>query len=210
MDRQLIAKTWVHFGLTDLYFAFDSDGVAFSDNVLFSEIMGMEKFIKAVLLFNLHHEYERLTQTDAKKRIDELAKRMGHNFEKMLKDLLPFMSDDIDRISKTDFDGYIGSDLIQAVRAGYMETRYPVPELISDKFPINEISINDTEITHDPLWSSGITKFIYAVCNACYAWLLQHIDFNDLINQHCQFLAHKESFQRFNNLFWEKRCKTNM
>jgi hypothetical protein len=36
MDRQLVAKTWVNYGLTDLFFAFDSDDDAFSDNVLFS------------------------------------------------------------------------------------------------------------------------------------------------------------------------------
>lgn len=205
MNRQLVAKTWVNYGLTDLYFAFDSDENAFSDNVLFSEIMGLEKFVKAVLIFHLHQEYEGMTRTDAKKRINELAKGMGHDFKKMLKDLAHFMADDIARIKKTNFDGYSGSDLIRAVCAGYMETRYPVPTPISDTF-----SIKGTKLKHDPLWSSGITKFIYAVCNACFASLSQDIDFTDLVSQYCQRFGHKESFRRFNNLFWEKRCKTDI
>lgn len=200
MDRQLVAKTWVNYGLTDLYFAFDSDDDAFSDNVLFSEIMGLEKFAKAVLLFHQHQEYEGMTRPAAKKKIDELAKGMGHNFKEMLKQLSHFMADDIARIKKTDFDGYTGSELIRAVSAGYMETRYPVPAPISNSFPIK-----GTKLKHDPLWSSGVTKFIYAVCNACFASLALDIDFTDLTNQYSRKFSHKESFRRFNNLFWERK-----
>ena len=205
MDRREVAKTWINYGLTDLYFAFDSDDNAFSDNVLFSEIMGLEKFIKAVLLFHLHQEYEGIARADAKKKIDELARGMGHDFRDMLKKLSHFMADDIARIKKTDFDGYSGSDLIRAVCAGYMETRYPVPRPISDTFPIK-----GTKLKHDPLWSSGITKFIYAVCNACFASLSSNIDFTDLTDQFSRKFSHKESFRRFNNLFWEKRCKPSI
>lgn len=205
LDRQLVAKTWVNYGLTDLYFAFDSDDDAFSDNVVFSEIMGLEKFAKAVLLFHLHQEFEGMTPPDAKKKINELAKRMGHNFENMMKELSNFMFDDIARIKKTDFDGYSGSDLIGVIYAGYMETRYPVPTPISDSF-----TIEGTNLKHDPLWSSGITKFIYAVCNSCFASLSSDIDFTDLTNQFSQKFSHKESFRRFNNLFWEKRCKPDI
>jgi hypothetical protein len=220
MDRQLVAKTWINYGLTDLYFAFDSDDDAFSDNVLFSEIMGLEKFLKAVLLFHLHREYESLTYQDAKEKINNLAKsnKMSHNFEAMFSELSKFVPDNVARIMESDFDGYIGSELIKAVYAGYMETRYPVPVAISDSFPIAiETSINDVEefipvhdsgateysvFTHDPLWSSGITKFIYAVCNVCFASLASEIDFTDLTNQFSQRFSHKESFRRFNNLFW--------
>jgi len=205
MDRQLVAKTWVNYGLIDLYFAFDSDDDAFSDNALFSEIMGMEKFAKAVLLFHHHQEYEGMTRTDAKKRINNLAQGMGHDLKKMLKELSHFMADDIARIKNANFDGYSGSDLIRAVCAGYMETRYPVPTPISDTFPIK-----GSKLKHDPLWSSGITKFIYAVCNACFASLSLDIDFTDLVNQYSQKFSHKESFRRFNNLFWENRCKLDI
>jgi len=205
MDRQLVAKTWVNYALTDLYFAFDSDDDAFSDNVVFSEIMGLEKFAKAVLLFHRHQEYEGMTPLDAKKKINELAKRMGHDFKNMMKELSNFMSDDIARIEITAFDGYSGSELIGAVCAGYMETRYPVPTPISNSFPIE-----GTNLKHDPLWSSGITKFIYAVCNACFASLSSSIDFTDLTSQFSRKFSHKESFRRFNNLFWEKRCKPDI
>ena len=202
MDRQVVAKTWINYGLTDLYFAFDSDDDAFSDNVLFSDIMGLEKFIKAVLLFHLHQEYEGIARADSKKKINKLAKGMGHDFNKMIEELSRFAADDIDQIKKTNFDGYSGCDLILAVYAGYMETRYPVPTSISDAFPIE-----GTDLKHDPLWSSGITKFIYAVCNACFVSLSVDIDFTDMLTQFYQKFGHKESFRRFNNLFWEKRCR---
>jgi hypothetical protein len=183
MDRQLVAKTWINYGLTDLYFAFDSDD-------------------------------------DAKKKINDLAKsrEMGHNFKAMFAELSKFIPDNVARIMETNFDGYIGSELIKAVYAGYMETRYPVPIPISVSFPIavenNIIDVEEfipvhepgtieySEFTHDPLWSSGITKFIYAVCNVCFASLASKIDFTDLINQFSQRFSHKESLLRFNNLFW--------
>lgn len=205
MDRELVAKTWLNYGLNDLYFAFDNDDLVFSDNALFSEIMGLEKFMKAVLLFHLHQEYQKMKKADAKKKIDKLAKEMGHDFKKMLKKLTQLGVDDIKTIKKADFDGYTGSDLVRAVFAGYMETRYPMPRPISETF-----RIKGTNFNRDPLWSSGITKFIYAICNACFVSLSLHIDFNDLLKQFHQRFNHKESFQRFNNLFWEPRCKPDL
>lgn len=202
MDRQRVARTWIYRGLCDLYFAFDNDDVAFEDNARFSEIMGLEKFLKAVLLFHRHHEYEGKSQSAARIKLNELAMQLGHDFKGMMKEFSALGVRDIDRIKREDFDGYRGSDLIRAVGAGYMETRYPVPRPVSDTFPIK-----GTGITHDPLSSSGITKFIYAMCNACFNQLAQHVDFSDMRQQFQETFQHRESFPRFNNLFWESRCK---
>ena len=205
MDRQRVAKTWVFRGLCDLLFAFDSDDVSFEDNARFSEIMGLEKFLKAVLLFHRHQEYEGLSEYDAKAKLNALAMKLGHDFKGMMKDLSGLGLCDIGRIERKDFDGYLGTDLIRAVGAGYMETRYPVPRPISDTFPIQ-----GTGFTHDPLSSSGITKYIYAVCNACFHALSAQIDFADLRKQFRERFEHRESFGRFNNLFWETRCREDL
>jgi len=202
MNRERVAKTWLFRGLSDLFFAFDSDDVAFEDNARFSEIMGLEKFLKAVLLHQRHAEYETLSRDEARLKLNKMAMDLGHKFELMLKRLADGGLRDIEKIRRTEFDGYEGDKLIHAVEKGYMETRYPVPTPVSDKFPIG-----NTGLTHDPLSSSGITKFIYAVCNACFYELSQTVNLTDMLNQFRDMYQHRESFARFNNLFWEARCK---
>jgi hypothetical protein len=201
MDPQLVAKTWVYDGLCDLYFGFDKEDKGFEGNARFSEIMGLEKFLKAALLFHFHGRYEGLPQPEAKKMLNKLAKKYGHDFKKMMGELSKIGLNDIDQIKKEDFDGYSGSALICAVTAGYMETRYPVPKPISDEFPIGERGC-----TRDPLSSSGIRKFIHAVCNACFHMLSEYVDFKDVRERFRETFSDKESFRRFNNLFWEPKC----
>lgn len=202
MDRERVAKTWLFRGLSDLFFAFDSDNPAFEDNARFSEIMGLEKFLKAVLLYQRHAEYEALTLDEARQRLNKMAMDYGHKFNVMLKALTDAGVRDIAQIRRNDYDGYEGDKLVHAVEKGYMETRYPVPTPVSDKFPIG-----NTGFTHDPLSSSGITRFIYAICNACFHELSQKVDFTDMLNQFRETFQHRKSFSRFDNSFWEARCK---
>jgi len=114
-------------------------------------------------------------------------------------------SGDIETLMKGNFDGYQGDDLIMAIRAGYIETRYPSPTDVSDNFPIE-----GTDLYWNPLSSSGITKFIYAVCNLSYHRLTEHIDFSDVLNRFKERFGHRESFRRFNNLFWDPRSKVSL
>lgn len=202
MDREHVAKTWLFRGLSDLFFAFDSNDPAFEDNARFSEIMGLEKFIKAALLYQRHVEYEALPLDEARRKLDKMAMDFGHKFEVMLKALTDAGIHDIKQIRRSDYDGYEGQQLIHAVEKGYMETRYPVPTPVSDRFPIG-----NTGFTHDPLSSSGMKKFIYAICNACFFELSRDIDFTDMRNQFREAFQHKNSFSRFGTCFWESRCK---
>ena len=202
MDRDKVAKTWVFRGLSNLFFAFDSDDDAFEDNARFSEIMGLEKFLKAVLLYQRHVEYESLGRDEARQKLNKMAMELGHKFNVMLNALADGGLRDIEQIKRSNFDGYEGVQLIQVVEKGYMETRYPVPESVSHKFPIK-----NTRLTHDPLSSSGITKFTYAFCNACYYELSKKVDFDDMLTQVQEKFQHRGSFSRFNNCFWESRCK---
>jgi len=202
MESSLVAKTWIYRGLSDLFFAFECDDWAFEDHERFSEIMGLEKFLKAALLAEMRGEYEGLPNDQAKTLLNKLAMKFGHDFDRMLRDVANAGCGDIEQIKNTEFDGYQGSALVKALKAGYMETRYPVPSAIADEFPIE-----GTELTHDPLASSGITKFIYALCNSCFFHLAQGIDFSPMMQQFNKDYGHRPGLQRFSNLFWEERCE---
>ena len=202
MNRQRVAKEWVHGALCDLYFAFDVEYLSFERYKRFAEIMGMEKFLKATLLFAQHKEYEFLSESEAKIKINKIASSYGHNFSRMILESTKIGITEFDQIKNTDYGGYSGVKLVDAVTDGYLETRYPMPTPVSDKFVIG-----DTGFTHDPLSSSGFTEFVYAVCNGCYFFLLKHVDFTDQQIDFAGQFSGKESFKRFNNLFWERRCR---
>ena len=204
MNRDTVAKIWVHRALCDLYFGFDIDYDPFEKYERFAEFMGMEKFLKAALLFTRHKEYEFLSNSEAKIKINKIASSYGHEFDRMISELTKIGLTDFDRIKNSDYDGYQGDELIEACKDGYFETRYPVPKSASDKFPIG-----NTGFTHDPLSSSGITKFVYAVCNACYYFLSKQVDFTDQQISLADQFSGRESFRRFNNLFWEPRCRAD-
>lgn len=202
MDRNRVAQTWVYRGLYDLFFGFETDDPAFEDHAVFHEIMGMEKFLKAVLLFTRHAEYESLSTGDAKQKLNKLAKSLSHNFKTMFEELGQLAPADVDKLKRGDWGGFKGALLIEALTDGYMETRYPVPTSASERFPIG-----NTGFLHDPFGSSGTTEFIYATCNACYAFLAPQVPFQDMkADFEGQFPHKKDSLQRFYNLFWEPRC----
>ena len=98
MDRQHVAKTWVFRGLCDLFFAFDNDDASFEDNAVFSEIMGLEKFLKAMLLYHRHQEYEGLSEPDARTKLNAVAMKLGHEFKGMMKEVADLGVADIERI----------------------------------------------------------------------------------------------------------------
>lgn len=199
MDRHQVARTWLYRALVDLYFGFDVEEPAFEDHARFSEIMGLEKCLKAVVLFHEHAEYEHLIQSEAKRRVNSIAQNLRHDFSEMFRRVAELGVMELAQIRGSDFDGYKGEDLIPAVSAGYQETRYPVPRPVSDKFPV----AGSEGWTRDPLSSSGITRFIHASCGAC----VRHIGANtELANVKRQFRAaygHRASFERFVKVFPE-------
>jgi len=205
MTPDFVANTWLFRGLCDLYFAFDCDDDIFENYARFSEIMGMEKFLKALLLFHKHSEYEALSDPDARKKIDALAKNIGHKFELMLERAAELGAVAIPTILDQSWDGYRGKNLVDAVYAGYMETRYPVPIPISNSFPIQTSKtapLEYTGFTQNPLSSSGITKFIYAICNCCFSTLVrQGLRPEKMLAQFEERFAGREAFLRFKNCF---------
>lgn len=202
LSRDRVAKTWVFRALSDVFFAFASDDPAFESQAKFSEIMGLEKFLKAVLLYHRHKEYESLPLTNARVKLDKIARELGHEVRQLLKKLPESCIQDVERIKSGGYDGYGGEGLLVAVEQGYTETRYPVPVPVHNNFPIGE-----TGFSHDPLGSSAFTDFVYALCNACFFELLRSVDFADVIKQFEEKFGHTKALGRFNNLFWEARCK---
>jgi hypothetical protein len=202
VERQRVARLWVYGGLYDLFFAFETDDIAFEDHAVFHEIMGMEKFLKAVLLFGRHAEYEALKPVEAKYKLNDLAKALGHNFKRMIEEMNQLVPVEVERLRKGNWNSFGGAALIDALTDGYMETRYPVPKSASERFPIGK-----TGFLHDPFGSSGPKEFIYAVCNMCYAYLAPLVDFRDMKADFEKRFQHRsQSLQRFYNLFWEPRC----
>ena len=113
--------------------------------------MGLEKFLKAVYLYKHGSDYKNLSDEDGKKYSNKIAKGLGHDIKEIIEKVgMEIGIKEIDRIKKTNFDGFKGVDLIRAVNAGYIETRYPTPRPISDTFPIK-----GTDRTYDPLSSSS-------------------------------------------------------
>lgn len=203
MHADQVAKRWVYGALCDLYCAFTlSDDWTFEDQERFLEIMGLEKLFKAVLLFHNRTQYEHLSDVEARVKLNKMAMALGHDVDKLLRGLRA-LNVDVDSILTSDFDGYKGADLVQAVKAGYMETRYPVPNLISEKFPIP----GAPGVTHDPLSSSGFTKFVYALSGACYRTLSSKVDFSTVLSQFRDTYKHRgESLGRFEHLFLAPHC----
>lgn len=195
LNRERILKAWLLRGLSDIYFAFDSDDDAFESNARFSEIMGLEKILKATLLYLNHTEYEALQYDAAKQVVNKLAMKWGHDFELMLNELERVGCADIKQLKLNIYDGYNGHGLIVALNQGYTEIRYPVPKLVSDNFPLSD------GWYQDPLSSSGITKFIYAICNVCLLELSKRVDLTDVLEEFRAKFEHRESFERFNNCF---------
>src|ERR1700761_7561265 len=88
LDRHRVAQTWLLRGLEDLFCAFVlSTDAALERHERFSEIMGIEKCLKAVLLFQAHAEYETLDSQAAREKVTKIAQSHGHRFDRMFKEL---------------------------------------------------------------------------------------------------------------------------
>ena len=198
MSPEEVAKTWVWKGLTDLYFAFEVYEYPFWNQAKFHEIMGLEKFLKALILFNKGDCYQPMTEQHARIEVDKMAKKLGHNYKSLIDDVDVIIGEGkISRLRCRDFDGYKFKQIVSAISAGYLEYRYPVPSPEFLKFQKGKGHYSD------PLGSSGITKLVYELCCLCYLELQKNVDFGDILEIYENRYAKKESFRTFNTLFWQ-------
>ena len=108
-----------------------------------------------------------------------------------------FGEDALEGIVSEDYDGYKGSELVKVLRNSYMETRYPTTTQVYSSFPIDK----KEGIYHNPLNSSGLHHFIFAICEFLVVALLPAIDVQKLLSNVTQQYNHLESFSRFKNLY---------
>ena len=199
MDRDRVAKAWVWSSLEDFHFGFIIDFEPHRPYKIFNEILALEKVLKGLLLYYAGNEYESLCEEQSKAKIESLAKGYGHKIKKMLKEASRhFGKSSLDNLTCCDFNGFSGSELIRAVEAGYMESRYPTLKPIYEQSKIKSL-----DIYRDPLGSSGITKFVYAVNRTVLLHFKSKLNMSSVKNRFTQTYGHMEETQRFINLAFE-------
>jgi hypothetical protein len=158
LDKRTVILTWLLRGIEDFFMAFKIEDF-FSRYRPFFYAMGFEMVCKAYLLGSKAAEYERLEKKQAVAKIDTIAKKLGHNVSRLSQDLSECIGGGkIEAVLKKDFDGFTGDQLLAVIEAAYLESRYPVPNPIHEKFPVE----NGEGICWEPLYSSGLEKFCHA------------------------------------------------
>ncbi len=196
-------KKWVWYGVEDLYFAFCIEYDPHKPYALFAEIMGLEKILKSYLLFKNGNKYSSLSKNEAYEVIECLVKKWGHSIKRMLDETSKLLkNDEIKKVKESNYDGYIGSDLVKAIEAGYMESRYPVYRPIYEQFKIKGV-----DLYQNPLESSGIKKFIYEICRTILVQLKTEIDLEPIGRDFIKVYGSRESTRRFINLMFNGDIK---
>lgn len=90
ISKAIVVTTWAHIALKDFFIAFYLDDKFPWYSTFFCH-QGLEKICKAYLLGTIAAEFESLPFTEAKTKINKLAKdkkRMGHNLMEILEKLI--------------------------------------------------------------------------------------------------------------------------
>lgn len=158
LDKELVVLTWLLRGIEDLFIAFSKFDESFSRYRPFLNAMGFEMIAKSYILAMCPHEYEGLEREQAILKIDEIGRSVGHNPKKLMELVEPSIGQDkINEILKQNYAGFTGLQLLDVMKAAYLESRYPVPNPIHEKFPHPKIE----NLFWDPLFSSGLEEFCY-------------------------------------------------
>lgn len=159
MDKHIVVQTWLWRGIEHFYLGFMVEEWRWRRYEPFFDYLGLELFCKAYLLAERSSEYKRLDFQKAKHKIDKIARSLRHGLGEMLKEIDRLIGGNkISKLINADYDGYAGKRIVIVLEAAYFESRYPMPESISKKFPIK-----GTNLCWYPLLSSGLSKFAYAV-----------------------------------------------
>jgi len=203
LDRELVVLTWLLRGIEDLFVAFSKFDESFSRYRPFLNAMGFEMIAKAYIFAMCPNEYEGLQENQAISKIDVLGRKYGHDPRKLI-DLIEVSigEDKIDKIMKTNYDGFAGNQFLDVIKAAYLESRYPVPNPIHEKFPHPK----HKKLFLDPLFSSGLEKFCFAFSREVIFSLKN--DFGIILTtSKLQERVFGDEATRFNNLFFEDRIK---
>jgi len=199
MNKDDVCKAWIWSGLEDLFFGRIVQSEQHRPYKIFNEILGLEKILKAYLLFHNSDRYENLSEEKTKEAIEFLVKNeYGHSIKKMLKMASKYLpSKTVDNLKAKDFDDFRGQEMIRAIEAGYMESRYPTLKPIYEQFKMKGL-----DIYRDPLGSSGVTRFIYEVNRTILSDLKKGINLSSVKKRFTNTyqIIYKEFMQPFINL----------
>lgn len=159
LDKNTAVKTWLSRGFHHFHLAFELNEGRWFTYVPYFDALGLEIFAKAYFIAQRSAEFEELNSQEAKKKIDSIARAYNHKFKILLGDLNAAVGGNkIQNLLGARFDSFEGDRICEVLMAANTEIRYPVPTSISNSFPIA-----GTNMTWDPLMSSGVSKFAYSV-----------------------------------------------
>ena len=88
LDPDRVVLIWVTSGIEDFFLSFRmTEKIGYSRYDPFINSMGLEKVCKGYLLANKRSEYEGLGDTQAKKKVNKLAKSMGHKIATLVEEI---------------------------------------------------------------------------------------------------------------------------
>jgi len=192
-------------GIEDFFLSFRmSEKVGCSRYDPFINAMGFELVCKGYLLALKRSKYEGLGDTQAKIKVNELAKGMNHKVKDLVKEIKKSIGQGkVQRLLDKKYAGYTGSKILKAIEATYLECRYPVPTPFYKRD--KDFKVPGLKNAYfDPLYSSGLHKFCYEFCRL----ILSDLKLNFGITIPESWLKQKISGDegiRFENLFFDSR-----
>ncbi len=135
-------------------------------------------------------------------QVNEFAKCLGHDIRKMVKKT---KNKQIENLINKSYDGYKGTKLLKSFRKILEESRYPVPKSLSYNFPDKK----HKGIYWQPIFSSGLAKFCYALGRQILKCLNQEFSIN-ISNKEIRnsisrkFDISKNTEERFYRIFFDK------
>jgi hypothetical protein len=203
LDRNLVVLTWLLRGIEDLFVAFSKFDESFSRYRPFLNAMGFEMIAKSYLFAMYPNEYEGLEEKQAIAKIDKLGRKCGHDPKKLIELIeISVGKQTIAEILEKDFDGFTGRQFLDVIKAAYLQSRYPVPNPIHEKFPHPKYK----NLFWDPLFSSGLEKFCFAFSRQVILSLKRNFGIT-LTTSKLQERVVGDAATRFYNLFFDGRMK---
>jgi hypothetical protein len=139
LNKVTVVTMWARLAIQDFFIAFYLNDKFPWYSTFFCH-QGLEKICKAYLLGTLAAEYKSLSFTEAKAKINKLAKdkrRMGHDLKGMIDKLI---SIDVlhSNVLTNKYAGapITGERIIEVLDSAYLECRYPVPFGVHEQYPI--------------------------------------------------------------------------
>jgi len=163
-------KTWLRYGISDLYFGYANQSNDVYHYGTFFFIMAAEKHLKAVLIESRKDEYESVGSLEGKRNaVDKIARSYSHRFDLMVEQVAKVYEQHTGKtFLEPEVFGYPLATVVKTMQEGYMETRYPVVAPASRRYPLGK----GDDLYHEPLGSSFFTDFTKTICRRCWYFLV--------------------------------------